>query len=142
MSARSPAEPSQRQLRVGEQLRHIIAETMQRGHFHEETLLDASNKVTVTEVRVSPDLKNATAFVVPLGGGEMGDMLKALNDEHQVFQKEINRQSSLKFTPRVKFKQDNSFDQAQRIETLLDEIHYSPDNPAEFDNSPNDGQET
>jgi ribosome-binding factor A len=62
MRSHRSAEPSQRQLRVGEQLRHIIAETMQRGHFHHEVLMNSG--ITVTEVRVSPDLKNATAYVI------------------------------------------------------------------------------
>jgi ribosome-binding factor A len=79
---RSSNEPSQRQLRVGEQIRHIIAETMQRGHFHDEALIDAG-KITVTEVRVSPDLKNAKAFVMSLGGQNMEEILPALNDEEQ-----------------------------------------------------------
>lgn len=122
MSSHNTKQPSQRQLRVGEQLRHIIAETMQRGHFEHEILLDAK-RVTVSEVRVSPDLKNATAYVMSLGGKDMDQILPALNEEHQVFQKEINRQSSMKFTPRVTFKRDKTFDEAQRIDELLRDIH-------------------
>ena len=120
------AEPTQRQLRVGEQIRHIIAETLQRGHFHEEVLLDAG-RVSVTEVRVSPDLKNATAYVISLGGSDMDKILPALNGEARQFQKEINRQSNLKFTPRVQFVLDKSFDQAQKIDNLLKEIHIPDD---------------
>lgn len=115
-------EPSQRQLRVGEQLRHIIAETMQRGHFHDAILMDAG-KITVTEVRVSPDLKNARAYIMPLGGNDMDVILPALNAETHVFQKEINRQSSLKFTPKIHFVGDESFDEADKIEALLRGIH-------------------
>jgi len=118
----SSNEPSQRQLRVGEQLRHIIAETMQRGHFSHEDLLDAQ-RITVTEVRVSPDLRNATAYVMPLGGYDIEDILPALNEEHHIFQKEVNRQSNLKFTPRIHFKTDKTFDEAERIENLLRDIH-------------------
>lgn len=124
MPSHRSSEPSQRQLRVGEQIRHIVAETLQRGHFQHEVLLDAG-KVTVTEVRVSPDLKNATAYVLQLGGGDMGELVDALNEEHQSFQKEINRKTDLKFTPRIKFKIDDSFENAQRIDALLDSIHYS-----------------
>ncbi|MFP4312770.1 MAG: 30S ribosome-binding factor RbfA [Alphaproteobacteria bacterium] len=116
--------PTQRQLRVGEQLRHIIAETMQRGHFSHVALLDAK-QVTVSEVRVSPDLRNATAYVMPLGGYNIDEILPALNEEHQVFQKEINRQSNMKFTPRVSFKRDKTFDEVQKIDDLLNSIHYS-----------------
>lgn len=123
----SSKEPSQRQLRVGEQLRHIIADTLMRGHFHEEVLLDASN-LSVTEVRCSPDLKNATAYIISLGGGSnMDTMLKALNGEAKQFQKEINRQSNLKFTPRVNFKMDKSFDNAQRIEDILRDVNIPED---------------
>ncbi len=117
-------QPSQRQLRVGEQIRHIIAETLQRGHFHNETLLDGG-KTTVTEVRVSPDLKNATAYVIALGGGDMEETLPALNDSASVFQKEINRKANLKFTPRIRFVLDKSFENAQRIDALLHDIHYA-----------------
>jgi ribosome-binding factor A len=117
--------PSQRQLRVGEQLRHIIAETMQRGHFHEEVLLDNAANVTVTEVRASPDLKQATAYVISLGGHDMEHILPALNEEAQVFQKDINAKSNLKFTPRVRFKLDTSFDKVQRLDSILSNLQYS-----------------
>lgn len=119
--------PSQRQLRVGEQLRHIIAETMARGHFHHEALLDAG-RVTVAEVRVSPDLKNAKAYVMSLGGANMDEILPALNEEAHVFQKEIGRQQNLKFTPKVKFVRDESFDEAQKIDELLRTVHIPHEN--------------
>jgi ribosome-binding factor A len=122
--------PSQRQLRVGEQLRHIIAGTMQRGHFRDERLLKAGN-VTVTEVRVSPDLKNAKAYVMALGGADMDEILPALNESAALFQKEINRQSNLKFTPKVSFRMDTSFDEAQKIDDLLRGIHYADQNQDE-----------
>ena len=122
-------EPSQRQLRVGEQLRHIIAETMNRGHFHHEALMDAG-RVTVAEVRVSPDLKHAKAYVMSLGGAYMESILPALNEEAYVFQKEVSRQSSLKFTPKIIFVRDESFDEAQRINDLLRTVHI-PDSEAQ-----------
>lgn len=124
MRQHSPAEPSQRQLRVGEQIKHIVAETLRRGHFHDSALLDAG-KITVTEVRASPDLKNATAYVILLGGGEMGDILKALNDAAPVFQKDIGRLAAMKFTPRMRFVADESFDNAKRIDELLGSIQYA-----------------
>ncbi len=119
--------PSQRQLRVGEQLRHMIAETLQRGHFHDEALVDNAPNVTVSEVRVSPDLKNATAYVMSLGGENMDEILPALNDSAHYFQKEINNASNLKFTPRVNFKVDHSFEEAQRIEKILDSLPETKD---------------
>jgi len=114
--------PSQRQLRVGEQLRHIVAETLQRGHFHTDPLREDSKTLTVTEVRVSPDLKHARAYVVALGGQDMTAMITALAAEAHIFQKEINRQSALKFTPKIQFVKDDSFDKAQRIEDILREL--------------------
>lgn len=122
MRSHRTSEPSQRQLRVGEQLRHIIAETMQRGHFRDESLLDAG-RITVTEVRVSPDLKNATAYVLSLGGLDMDKILPALNEAAPMFQKEIGRQNSMKFTPRVRFVTDTSYEQAQKIDDLLRGLH-------------------
>lgn len=126
MRQHSPSEPSQRQLRVGEQLKHIIAETLLRGHFHDKALMD-SGKITVTEVRASPDLKHATAYVISLGGLEMGSILKALNDSAAVFQKDIGQKASLKFTPKVRFVYDETFENANRIDSLLGTIKYAPD---------------
>ena len=117
--------PSQRQLRVGEQFRHIIAETMARGHFHDEILLDVASQVTITEVRPSPDLRQATAYVISLGGANMEEILPALNNNANVFQRDINAQSNLKFTPKVRFKEDTSFEKAQKLEALLNNIEYS-----------------
>lgn len=121
--------PSQRQLRVGEQIRHIIAETMSRGHFHSEALMDAG-RITVAEVRITPDLKNAKAYVMSLGGANMDEILPALNDEAHVFQKEIGRQQNMKFTPKVRFVRDESFDEAQKIDDLLRSVHI-PEGEAE-----------
>ena len=117
--------PSQRQLRVGESFRHIIAETMTRGHFHDAILLDVASKVTVTEVVPSPDLRQATAYVISLGGGDMEAILPALNNNANVFQRDINAQSNLKFTPKVRFKEDTSFEKAQKLDALLNTIEYS-----------------
>ena len=116
------SDPSQLQWRVAEQIRHIIAETLQRGHFHDEALLNSAG-ITVSEVRISPDLKNATAFVMSLGGENMNEILPALNENAKTFQKEINRGSNLKFTPRIKFVTDETFDEVQKIENLLREVH-------------------
>lgn len=117
---------SQRQLRVGEQIKHVIAETLQRGHFHDEILLDAG-RVTVTEVKVTPNLKIAKAYVMPLGGINYEEVLEALNKNASYFQKEINHKTNLKFTPKVSFVDDPSFAQAEHIENLLRSIPKSTD---------------
>ncbi len=121
MSKQQSKEPSQRQLRVGEQLRHILAETMQRGHFNEEILIDAH--LSISEVKISPDLKHATAYVMSLGGANMDEILPALNKDKNVFKKEIARNAGLRFTPTIRFVADNSFDEAEKIENILREIH-------------------
>ncbi len=117
--------PSQRQLRVGEQIRHIMSETLQRGHFYSAPLISASNNISVTEVRPSPDLKQATAYVISLNGEDMDSLLPALNHDASVFQKEINDKANLKFTPKIRFKIDTSFEKAQRLDEILSNIHYS-----------------
>ncbi len=117
-----PEDRSQRQLRVGEELKHVMCETLQKGRFHDIILMDAASSVTVTEVRVSPDLKHATAFVISLGGRHMDDIVPALNEAAPLFQKDIARKLSLKFTPRVYFKTDDTFENAQRITEILHQI--------------------
>ena len=112
-------------LRVAEQIKHVLAEALLRGHFHNPALLDAATSVTVTEVRVSPDLKHATAFVISLGGSNMEVILPALNEETYALQKEINRQTQLKFTPKLQFRFDETFDKAQRLEGIISTIKYS-----------------
>lgn len=118
-------QPSQRMLRVAEQIKHVLAEALMRGHFHNPLLLDAGSSVTVTEVRVSPDLKHATAYVISLGGANMEEILPALNDETFALQKEINRQTQLKFTPKLQFRKDDLFDKTQRLEGIFSTIKYS-----------------
>jgi ribosome-binding factor A len=98
---------------------------MQRGHFHDELLLNMAHDVTVTEVRPTPDLKNATAFVISLGGHDMEAILPALNDNAAIFQKDINEKANLKFTPKVRFKLDTSFEKVQKLDEILSNIEYS-----------------
>ena len=117
--------PSQRQLRVGEQVKQIIAEILTRGDFHHEALIDED--ITVGEVRVTPDLRQARAYVTSLGGGNMERILPALNEESQQFSKAINKQSNMKFTPKVTFVKDESFEEAQRIDELLASVHIPDD---------------
>ncbi len=129
---RSPEKgPSQRQLRVGEQIRHIMSETLARGHFNDEILMDMAGMITVTEVRATPDLRQATAYVMSLGGKDIDKVLPALNNNAAIFQKDINTKSNLKFTPRVRFQEDVSFEKAQKLDELLSTIKYSDQDTAE-----------
>ncbi len=114
--------PSQRQLRVGEQIKQIIAELLTRADFYHEALINAGH-ITVGEVRVTPDLRNAKAYVMSLGGENMDEIILALNEESQMFSKEINRQSNMKFTPKIRFVKDDSVEEAQRIDELLASVH-------------------
>lgn len=116
MDKRSHA-PSQRQLRVGEELRHAVVRIFDHAHFHDPDLAAAS--ITVTEVRVSPDLKNATAFVIPLGGLQMDRVVAALNRAQGYFRRELGRELALRFVPRIHFSADTSFEYSSRIDALL-----------------------
>ncbi|MCB9984917.1 MAG: 30S ribosome-binding factor RbfA [Micavibrio sp.] len=111
--------PTQRQLRVGEQLRHVITDTLSRGHFHDEFLISNAGLVSVSEVRVSPDMKQATAFATMVGGKNLEVALASLNANADIFQREIGRQVRMKFTPRLKFVEDKLFDSASKIDALL-----------------------
>ncbi len=121
-SSRSGAEPSrgpsQRQLRVGEMIRHKIAEMLARGEIHDDTL--ASHVVTVPEVRVSPDLKLATVYVMPLGGEDVKPVLAALEKHRKFIRGELAHTMNLKFAPDIRFRFDETFDEASRIDALLD----------------------
>ncbi|APF38627.1 30S ribosome-binding factor RbfA [Chelatococcus daeguensis] len=111
------AGPSQRQLRVGEAVRHAIAEILARGEVMDEVI--ASHVITVPEVRMSPDLKLATVFVMPLGGQDAEPVLAALERNRRFLRGELARRINLKFAPDVRFRLDESFDEARRIDTLL-----------------------
>ncbi len=95
--------PSQRQLRVGEQLRNIIAETLQRGNFDDPTLFDKAGQITIAEVRVSPDMKHATAYTSLITGQDLKPVLVALHDSAYTFQQDINKKIKMKFTPKIRF---------------------------------------
>lgn len=118
MKHRGPSnEPSQRQLRVGEEVRHALASVFERGDLQDPDLYDRS--ITVTEVSVSPDLKKATAFVLPLGGEDADSVIDALNRAAPYLRHETGRRVKLKFTPQLIFKADYAFDQADRMTALL-----------------------
>ena len=112
--------PSQRQLRVGEEIRHILAETLSYRCSGDE-LLDHST-ITVTEVRVSPDLQNATVFVIPLGGKQLPEVLAALKENSKYFRKEVAQKLKTRIAPRLAFQADFSFDNASRIESILNSL--------------------
>ncbi|HWK45369.1 MAG TPA: 30S ribosome-binding factor RbfA [Stellaceae bacterium] len=124
---------SQRQLRVGEELRHVLAEVLRRGDVRDPELVDAT--ITVTEVRVSPDLRNATAFVVPLGGVRQAEILAALRRVAPYLRGVIGRAVALQFTPTLGFELDRSFDRAAQIERLL----HRPDVAADLVPGDDDG---
>lgn len=108
---------SVRLLRVGEQVRHIISELLMRGDVHDETL--QNHLVSVTEVRMSPDLRYATAFVKPLLGQDEDVVLKALRTHTAFFQKEVARRITTKYAAKIKFLADESFDEGSKIDSLL-----------------------
>lgn len=114
---KSHPAPSQRPLKVGEELRHVLAETMQNIGFLDPDLERAS--ITVTEVRIGPDLKNATVYVMTLGGKDLEKILKALNRNAKRFRHEVARNVRLKFAPALKFEADTTFDYAERINSLI-----------------------
>jgi ribosome-binding factor A len=109
--------PSQRQLRVGEELRHALAEIFARGELRDPALQDV--QATVTEVRISPDLRAATAFVIPFGGGDAAALAKTLNNAAGFFRMRLAEAVTLRVAPTIRFEPDLSFTQAQRIETIL-----------------------
>jgi ribosome-binding factor A len=109
--------PSQRQLRVGEELRHALAKFLREDQSREPTLENAS--VTVTEVRMSPDLRNATAFVMPLAGTNATDVIAALQRCAAFLKGLLAREVPLRYTPNLVFALDRSFDEAERIHQLL-----------------------
>jgi ribosome-binding factor A len=109
--------PSQRQLRVGELIRHALAQMLARGEIHDEVL--ASHVVTVSEVRMSSDLRLATVYIMPLGGKDLGPVLAALDLHRKFIRGEIAHAVNLKFAPELRFLADETFDEAARIDRLL-----------------------
>lgn len=118
--------PSQRQLRVGEEIRHALAWTLERADFEDPAL---HTPVTVTEVRCSPDLRNCTAFITPLGGGDPAPALKALRKVSGFLRHELARQIRMKYVPQLSFQPDESFDEAAHINALLHSPQVERDLP-------------
>lgn len=117
--------PSQRQLRVGEEIRHVLAGIFLRGECHDRDI--TSTPITVSEVRISPDLKNATAYVMPLGGMNKEVVMEALIRNMPILRKLVSDQMKLRYAPRISFRLDNSFEEAHRIEKLLNSPEVARD---------------
>lgn len=113
----TPEQHSVRVLRVSERVRHILSDLLARQEVHDETVSAAN--IAVTEVRMTPDLRNATAYVKPLLGAGEDDIVKALRQNTAYLQREVAKRLGLKFAPKLKFRGDESFDEADRIERLL-----------------------
>jgi len=109
--------PSQRQLRAGELVRHALSEILSRGEVHDPVI--QGHMITVPEVRMSSDLRLATIYVMPLGGRDEEAVLAALERNRRYLRGEIARRVNLKFAPDVRFRLDDRFDEAERIEKLL-----------------------
>ena len=126
-SSQNDEGKSVRTLRVGEQVRHVLSEVLQRGDVHDDTL--ASHLVSVTEVRMSPDLRHATVFVKPLLGRDEEAVLKALRQNTAYLQREVAHRVKMKYAARLKFLADESFDEGSHIDALL----RSPDVARDLD---------
>jgi ribosome-binding factor A len=131
MSRQSPhgrgpaAGPTQRQLRAGELVRHALVEILREKEVSDPALEGVS--VTVTEVRVSPDLRHATVFVEPLGGGHAPEVVGALNRHAKFLRGRLGRMIDMKFTPDLKFLHDESFNEAARMNRLFDDPRVRQD---------------
>ncbi len=114
-----PAGPSQRQLRAGELVRHALAEILREAEIQDPAVHGVS--ITVTEVRMSPDLRNATCFVEPLGGEKAEDVVAGLNRASKFLRGRLGRVVDLKFTPDLKFRHDESYDAAAYMNRLFNQ---------------------
>ena len=132
-NASGPQGPSQRQLRAGELIRHALVEVLREEEIHDPAMEGVS--VTVTEVRLSPDLKHATCFVEPLGAGvesaptagHVDEIIKALNAHAKFLRGVLGRHIDMKFTPDLKFRHDESFDAAGRMDRLFSDPRVQAD---------------
>ncbi len=114
----SGAQPSQRMLRVGELIRHVMAEMLSRGAIADPVL--EKHVITVPEVRMSPDLKLANVYVMPLGGLDVQPVIEALDRHKKMLRTELAHKVNLKFAPDLKFRLDESFEKSAKIDALLD----------------------
>ena len=132
-NASGPQGPAQRQLRAGELIRHALVDVLREEEIHDEALVGVS--ITVTEVRLSPDLKHATCFVEPLGAGvevaetagHESEIIKALNAHAKFLRGRLGSKLDMKFTPDLRFRHDESFDAASRMDRLFDDPRVRAD---------------
>lgn len=124
-AASTPETRSVRLLKVGEQVRHVLSELLLRQEVHDEVL--TAHSVTVTEVRMTPDLRQAAVHVRPLMGADMDEVLKALRTNTAFFQREVAQRLKLRFAAKLKFLGDESFDEATRIDALLSDPRVKRD---------------
>lgn len=117
--------PSTRQLRAGELVRHALTEVLAREEFADPAL--AGQSITVSEVRVSPDLKHATAFCAPLGGENMDEVVAGLNRARGFLRGRLSREVDLRYTPTLRFMGDESFDEGSRMDNLLNSLDIPRD---------------
>jgi ribosome-binding factor A len=131
--------PSQRQQRVAEIVRHALAEVLSRGDLQDDVL--TKNVITIPEVRMSPDLKLATAYVMPLGGKDEDAVIKALEKNKKHLRQEVARRVNLKFAPDLRFRRDESFDEAARIDALLRSERVARDTTRPADSSEDESEQ-
>lgn len=117
---KKPSTPdrSPRQLKVGEEIRHALAAALQQGDYPWPADVPR-HLITVTEVRISPDLRNATVYIIPLGGAHIPETVKALNAQHHFFKNVIAHEVQLRWVPQLHFEADTSFAYAEKIEKIL-----------------------
>jgi ribosome-binding factor A len=125
MKKRRGGAPSQRQLRVGEEMRHALVRILARNELRDPELADV--QVTVTAVDVSPDLRNAIAYVIPFGGGQSDALAAALNRAAGYFRGELAHDVKLRYAPAIHFESDRSFEHANRIDRLLHDPRVARD---------------
>lgn len=113
----TPEQQSVRVLKVGERVRHILSELLARGEVHDDIVRAAT--ISVTEVRMTPDLRHAAAYIKPLLGADEDEVINALRQNTAFLQREVAKRLGLKFAPKLRFRKDESFAEAERIETLL-----------------------
>jgi len=117
--------PTQRQLKIGEEIRHVISGIFMRGELYDKDLAGAA--ITVSEVRISPDLKNANVYVMPLGGLNKQNIMAALERSASYVRKVVSETMNLRYIPRIVFHLDNSFEEAERINNLLNKPEVARD---------------
>jgi ribosome-binding factor A len=138
-NSNSKGPPGQRRLRVGEEVRHALARIFERGELRDPDL--AGVTITVTEVRLSPDLKNATAYIMPLGGERAAEVVAALRRSAPYLRGAVGREVNLRYAPNLSFALDTSFDHASRIRAALHRPEVERDLAAPEQEADEDGDD-